>query len=273
MRRVACTVLAAVLATAGVLAQSDPFDGLNSRGRSYADPALYAQQKAQWLARVEAMPQNVDVLESAADFFMILDRPLAKDLLERARALEPDNPRWVEKLAQLHRLNAARGDEVEARLALTEMERAYAMPLASRSTLLTSLPATAFDAGDIPKARAYAEQLLNEASRQGDGWNYGNAIHKGNLILGRIAVREGRVADAVTFLRASGETPGSPQLNSFGPNMSLARDLLMRGETAAVLAYFELCRVFWKMGGSHLDAWSTQVQAGAIPDFGANLRY
>ena len=81
------------------------------------------------------------------------------------------------------------------------MERAYAMPLASRSTLLTSLPATAFDAGDIPKARAYAEQLLNEASRQGDDWNYGNLIHKGNLILGRIAVREGRIADAVTFLR------------------------------------------------------------------------
>ena len=84
MRRVAFTVLAAVLATVGVLAQSDPFDGLNSRGRSYADPALYAQHKAQWLARVEAMPQNVDVLEGAADFFMILDRPLAKGLLERA---------------------------------------------------------------------------------------------------------------------------------------------------------------------------------------------
>ena len=167
MRRVAFIVLAAVLATAGVLAQADPFDGLNSRGRSYADPALYAQHKAQWLARVEAMPQNVDVLEGAADFFIILDRPLAKDLLERARALEPDNPRWVEKLAQLHRLNAARGDETEARLALTEMERAYAMPLASRSTLLTSLPAAAFDAGDIPKARAYAEQLLNEASPMG----------------------------------------------------------------------------------------------------------
>ena len=98
-RHMAFTVLAAVLATAGVLAQSDPFDGLNSRGRSYADPALYAQHKAQWLARVEAMPQNVDVLEGAADFFIILDRPLAKDLLERARALEPDDPRWVEQLA------------------------------------------------------------------------------------------------------------------------------------------------------------------------------
>ena len=46
--------------------------------------------------------------------------------------------------------------------------------------------------------------------------------------------------------------------------MSLAKDLLERGETEAVLAYFELCRVFWKMGGSRLDAWSHEVQAGRV---------
>jgi hypothetical protein len=40
-----------------------------------------------------------------------------------------------------------------------------------------------------------------------------------------------------------------------------------------VLAYFEMCRVFWKMGGSRLDAWTQAVQAGNVPNFGANLRY
>ena len=68
----------------------------------------------------------------------------------------------------------------------------------------------------------------------------------------------------MTFLRASGATPGSPQLNSFGPNMSLASDLLQQGETEAVLAYFELCRVFWTMGGSRLDAWTQDVLAGTL---------
>lgn len=77
----------------------------------------------------------------------------------------------------------------------------------------------------------------------------------------------------MTFLRAAGETPGSPQLNSFGPNMTLAKDLLERGERDAVLAYFEACRVFWKMGGNSLDAWRQDVEAGRIPNFGANLRY
>lgn len=274
MRRLQFSIVAALLTTAGsAFAQSNPFDGLIGGPRS-SDPALYAKQKAQWLARVEALPQDVDVLEGAAIFLLIRDRPLAQDLLERARALEPDNPRWTVALADLHRLNsAAQGDVAEALLALSEEERAYAMAPANERTLPAKLPETAFEAGDLPKAGAYAERLLDEARSYQDNWNYGNAVHKGNLVLGRIAVREGRVADALKFLRASGETPGSPQLNSFGPNMSLARDLLQAGETEAVLAYFELCRVFWKMGSDRLDAWTKDVRAGNVPAFGANLRY
>ena len=176
------------------LAQTNPFDGLNTGGRAYLDPSVYAQQKAQWLARVDAMPE-------------------------------------------------------------------------------TDLPAMAFDTGDMTKARSYAEQLLTEVGSDRSQWNYGDAVHKGNLILGRSAVREGRLAEAVTFLRASGDTPGSGVLNSFGLNMSLAKDLLERGEVEAVLNYFESCRLFWKMGGARLDAWSKDVQAGNIPNFGANLRY
>ena len=94
MRSLPFLILAALLTTPGnVLGQANPFDGLGSRGLSYSDPALYAQHKAQWLARVQALPQNVDVLEGAADFFTVRDRPLAQDLLERASALEPGNPR------------------------------------------------------------------------------------------------------------------------------------------------------------------------------------
>lgn len=275
MRYQPFAVVITVLVTAGAaLAQSNSFDGLDTRGRAYVDPALYAKSKAQWLARVEAMPENVDVLEGAADFLIIRERSLAAELFERAKRLEPNNPKWVQKLAQLHRLNAASGDVAEAKLALSLMERANEMSAGvNQSAVLTDLPALAFDAGDLQKARAYAELLLREATSQQGSWNHGNAVHKGNLILGRIAAAEGRVADAVTFLRAAGETPGSPQLNSFGPNMTLAKDLLERGERDAVLAYFEACRVFWKMGGDRLDAWTREVRAGTIPNFGANLRY
>ncbi|HVH29723.1 MAG TPA: hypothetical protein VM818_23410 [Vicinamibacterales bacterium] len=158
MRRLQCCILAALLTTAAsVFAQSTPFGGPTD-GRAYSDPALYARTKAEWLARVEALPQDVEVLGAAAGFFMIFDRPLAEDLLERARALEPNNPAWVSKLVHLHRMNVAvQGDVGEALLALKEAERAYAMAPADKRTLPADLPETAFDAGDLSKAGVYAK--------------------------------------------------------------------------------------------------------------------
>ena len=41
--------------------------------------------------------------------------------------------------------------------------------------------------------------------------------------------------------------PGSPQLNSFGPIMSLAEELLEQGEPDTVLEFFAECRKFWKL--------------------------
>ena len=210
MRRLSVLLLAVLAGTPfAALAQPNPFDGMNSGGRAYTDPAVYAHNKAQWLARVAARPESVDVLEGAADFFLIVDRPLALDLLEQARGLEPDNPKWVQKLAFVHRMNASSGDMGEASLALSLMEQAYAMD-PNRGTVLTDLPAIAFDAGDLDKARTFAERLLKQAGSDRRNLSYGDAVHKGNLVLGRIAIRQGRLADAVTFLRASGETPGSP---------------------------------------------------------------
>ncbi len=87
-------------------------------------------------------------------------------------------------------------------------------------------------------------------------------------------MREGPIEDAERYLIEAGKSPGSPQMDSFGPNMSLAKDLLEKGERDVVLEYFELCRKFGgKMHGDQLNKWSQQVKDGKIPDFGANLVY
>jgi hypothetical protein len=104
-------------------------------------------------------------------------------------------------------------------------------------------------------------------------WNYGNAIQDGNLVLGRIAVQNGKIEEAKKYLLEAGKSPGSPQMDSFGPNMSLAKDLLGKGERDAVLQYFELCRKFWNMDYGKLDEWTREVKAGETPNFGANLVY
>jgi hypothetical protein len=130
-----------------------------------------------------------------------------------------------------------------------------------------------FNMGKIDDARKYATELLELAPIYQNDWNYGNAIQDGNLVLGRIALTDGRIEEAKQFLLASANSRGSPQMNSFGPNMSLAKDLLEKGEKDVVLQYFELCRKFWDMHRGDLDEWSKEVKAGKIPHFGANLVY
>jgi hypothetical protein len=80
------------------------------------------------------------------------------------------------------------------------------------------------------------------------------------------------VKAAAAQLIASGKTPGSPQLNSFGPGMSLALDLLRKGERAVVIDYLDLCAKFWSLGRSKIPAWKTQIEKGETPDFGSNAK-
>ena len=67
-------------------------------------------------------------------------------------------------------------------------------------------------------------------------------------------------------------------MNSFGPNMTLAKELIEKGEKDAVLQYLDLCAKFWKSGkespdGGELEKWKAQVRKGELPNFGANLWY
>jgi len=122
-------------------------------------------------------------------------------------------------------------------------------------------------------AQAYAQELQQLAPKYAEDWNYGNAIQDFNLVFGRLALKVGDKETAKKHLLEAGRSPGSPQMNSFGPNMSLAKALLEAGEKAVVLEYFELCKKFWELHRGKLDQWKTDVEAGRVPDFGANLRY
>ncbi len=129
------------------------------------------------------------------------------------------------------------------------------------------------DAGAIEEARSYAAELLELSNKYRNDWNYGNAIHKANLTLGRIELRNKNIEEAKSYLLKAGKTPGSPQLDSFGPNMLLAMQLLRAGELEVVLEYFELCREFWELEAGQLDKWAQTIRNGEIPNFGPNLVY
>jgi tetratricopeptide (TPR) repeat protein len=247
-----------------------PMNGLNDR----LDGEAFTTGRNLWLKQVQAHPENLLILDHAANYLLLSDRDAAEELWTKAEALDPANPRWPQRLAHLYSL-ATMGRTANpgaARDALAAMERARDRAKDDEFNYLESLATMAFAADELEKARGHAKALLEQAPAHQGKWNYGNAIHTGNLVLGRLAVREDKIDAAKEYLLAAGRTPGSPQLNSFGPSMTLARDLAEKGEKETVVAYFQACRVFWKMGGAQLDAWTEAVTAGNVPDFGANGR-
>jgi hypothetical protein len=140
----------------------------------------------------------------------------------------------------------------------------------ARRYALPGLANAALEAGALDKAALYSSEMLSGGSPA--DWNYGNEIHDGNLVRGLIALKSGNIPGAVHDLIEAGKTPGSPQLNSFGPDMTLAKGLLEVGERNAVLEYLGLCRKFWKLGEARIDSWTEKILAGGTPDFAMNLR-
>jgi thiol-disulfide isomerase/thioredoxin len=168
----------------------------------------------------------------------------------------------------------ARGEDVSTVGALPTTEggrkAAPEEPAKARASLerwygLDKAASAALEAGKTDEARRDAEELLEGASGRKGNWNYGNAIHHGNIILGRIALGAGDVQKAKDHLIAAGKTPGSPQLGSFGPDLELAQQLLDKGEGKSTADYLRLVSKFCKPMKPRFDAWATAIDDGARP--------
>ena len=133
---------------------------------------------------------------------------------------------------------------------------------------------------DLAEVNSGAEAAL-AANTDRQSWNYGNIIYDHHSLLGRVALREGNIEEAKKQLLAAGRTPGSPQLNSFGPDFILARELAEKGEYETVLEFLDLVARFWanpeeriqanskRVASDHLkelESWKKELKAGQIPD-------
>jgi hypothetical protein len=266
------------------------------------DSESYSDAKSFWLEQVQQNPTDAGILGNAANFFVLNDKELSERLYKKAKELEPENAEWSQRLGHLYSLEA-RGSDTEsarhAKLALQELRaseevRQQGAPRApiedslgssdedtvknmlARIHSLPDLAKAAIAAGELADARRFASELLSmtvSADLPKFFREDGNAIHYGNLVLGLCEMRSGDIQQAKEHLLASGQTKGSPTLCSFGPNMSLAKELLESGDRDTVLDFFELCGGFWKTHADELQQWAKQVKRGEIPEFGANLDY
>lgn len=201
-----------------------------------------------------------------------------------AEASHPLDPSSHEKLGRLYMLRNHYGSDVSLRgLWARKASDEYALALKctsddlARCWLLPDVAVSAFEAGDYDRAEVIARAMVVRATPQPahpwNDFNRGNSLHQGHLVLGRIALHRNEVVMAERELLLAGERPGSPTLKSFGPNMSLAKELLAAGRRDAVLKYFDECALFWHDRSSKLPAWRADIAAGRTPNFGANLYY
>ncbi len=242
------------------------------------DQSAYQQGKTLWLQNVANNPTNPVILANAAGFFTVFDTAMAENLLTKAQALDSRNPALSDKLGHVYRLefDTHPGTNLAAKaLAAFERAQAQTLPAVPGAPRLVNLAQMAVAAGDLNKARTYAAEILGPGMERGGGGDAGQAQFYGNTVLGQVALREGKLAEAGKFLVEAGKTKGSPVLDTFGPNMSLAKELLEKGQTNAVLEFFQECEKFWPSHGGEntLARWTAEVKQGKTPDFGATLYY
>lgn len=91
-----------------------------------------------------------------------------------------------------------------------------------------------------------------------------NSVQWAHIVLGQVAIRDNPEV-ACAELALAGRTRGSPQLNSFGPDLALAQSLLDLGYVDAVVDYLTECKRFWEMDRGLLDQWIRAISTGERP--------
>jgi hypothetical protein len=124
----------------------------------------------------------------------------------------------------------------------------------------------AYAASDFAGAGKLATEYLELANTYRCNWNYGNAVHDANRYLGLISLKKGDTDAAIVYLREAGKSTGSPQLDTFGPELDLANALLKGGRTEAVQVYLKDVKKFWKMDNGQVAGWLAAIDAGETPE-------
>jgi len=122
-----------------------------------------------------------------------------------------------------------------------------------------------YQSKNYEKVQELIEEYLKLAKVYRCNWNYGNAIHYSHRIRGLILLESGDIDGAAEELIAAGQSTGSPQLDTFGPELDLANQLLQAGRTEEVITYLNGVEKFWEMDGGVVEKWIQEIRAGETP--------
>jgi thiol-disulfide isomerase/thioredoxin len=229
---------------------------------------------------------NPDLLSGAANSIIrqfpalsALHHDFAYHVLEMAegwiqRAVKQRSDGYFEDSFSTEYLKAANfiGDEAE-KVRMIEKAAMHGRTPDWRVPALEYMVEFHFEHGEEVRAGQEAEEMLEKAPDLYSESTRRYALHIAQTVLGRIALREGRVAEARDRLISAGKLQGTDAtvIDAVGPRWTLGGDLLARGETDAVLEYIAMIRPFWKSGKGRLDDWENSIRAGDRPDFAAKI--
>lgn len=131
---------------------------------------------------------------------------------------------------------------------------------------LDDLIETSYVTNDLTAAGKLAREYLELAAEYRHNWNYGNAVHDANRFLGLICLKNGDIDAAEQHLVKAGKSTGSPQLDTFGPELDLANEILQRGRVEPVRQYLQDIKKFWRMDNGQVAKWLVSIEKGDKPE-------
>lgn len=265
-----------------------------------ADSPVYQTIRDEWLKQVEANKTNTAIRLNAADFMRFRENEKAEKLLVEGRQIDKNvyefplmlnrmlfydfETRWQKEAAesneetrrkQLELLNKA-FENGETALVLLKKERSTDRD-SKRRELLQRLAKNAFELEKLDRARSFATELILDFGQDADSPYYDEATHTGNIVLGRIALKENNPAKAKEYLLIAIRAPLRMEKNYLtSVDTALARELYAKGEKETVAEYLKLCDGLWNFKKypklyedeiAALKLWQEQIKQGITPSF------
>ena len=267
------------------------------------NPEAYPKAALLWQQQVKANPNSAAVLANMARFVSLDDPMAAAGYLQQAKAAEPQNPEWCWRLGALYssQVDSTTGEDRKKLAALSLAEGEQALELnrqewaleftkgdwsleknkAERERVMARirfqgirpLGMAAFEANEFTKAEQYAKEVLRLADREKSGLRKDSAIRTSHIVLGRLALRSDRIEIAKQHLLEAAQRPERPDIDTVvAPDMTLAKELLEKGQPDVVIEYLKRCGEFWKNDNGRLEEWIQTIQDGKIPEFERSRR-
>lgn len=97
----------------------------------------------------------------------------------------------------------------------------------------------------------------------------GDPAHQANIARGWLSLKEGDEESAIGYLLEAADNSGSAVLGSFGPDVTLIRELYRRGFNDAILEYLKRSESFWKIDSAkkYRRVWRKMIENGCLIQF------